>query len=419
MTHSTTLRSMAYGMIIVACITVLAAATLLPALIAILRTRLAGRRGSRAMSHDGQALDRCITTVIRHPRSSALAAAATLLLLAVPLIHIRLDERALPQFSRTDTARTGAVLASRHLGPGALGPIDEVLTLNNTARATPQAVVASYAASLRRVNDVARVESPTLAPGARQIGIAVVPRTPPDAPQTEQLVSHLRDQGGQTTSLLGIARVDVGGPTALNVDLVTLVRHSLWVLLATICLTTYLVLATALRSIVLPLKALLCSMLSVVASLGLTVAVFQDGLLGGSPPGYVDAIAPPLILVLVLALSMDYEMLLLSRIKEARHHAQDDSEAVVVGVSRSAPAITSAALIMVTVFVSFALVAVPSIREIGFSLAVAIALDATIVRLILAPAIMHLLGGRNWWLPTLPQRARRLAQASASDRARW
>ena len=158
-----------------------------------------------------------------------------------------------------------------------------------------------------------------------------------------------------------------------------------------------------LRSVVLPLKAVLMNVLSVAAAYGVLVIVFQwgwfDGFLGFESLGYVQAITPALLLAVVFGLSMDYEVFMLSRIKERYQATGDNRQAVAQGLAASAKTISSAALIMVAVFAIFAGTGVPQIKEIGVGLAVAIALDATIVRLVLVPTTMELMGDGNWWLP--------------------
>ena len=199
------------------------------------------------------------------------------------------------------------------------------------------------------------------------------------------------------------ARLYVGGPTAQNKDFSDLVEGSLWKVALFVVLFSVIVLLLALRSVVLPIKAVLMNVLSVAAAYGVLVMVFQygwfDGIFGYDSLGYVQALTPALLLAIVFGLSMDYEVFMLSRIKERYQATGDNRLAVGQGLAASAGTITSAALIMVAVFTIFAFTGVPQIKEIGVGLAVAIFLDATIVRLVLVPATMELLGDRNWWLP--------------------
>jgi RND superfamily putative drug exporter len=200
----------------------------------------------------------------------------------------------------------------------------------------------------------------------------------------------------------------VGGTTAHVEDFKDLVSGSLWKIALFVMALSYLVLLVLLRSVVLPLKAIVMNMLSVGAAYGVLVAVFQwgwlDGVTGYESLGYINTMTPALLLAIVFGLSMDYEVFLLTRIKERYDATGDTNTAVAQGLAASAKTITSAALIMVAVFAVFAGVGAPSIKEIGVGLAVAIAIDATLVRLVLVPATMELLGKWNWWLPSGLQR---------------
>ncbi len=207
--------------------------------------------------------------------------------------------------------------------------------------------------------------------------------------------------GGE--GLAEVARVDVGGATAGVTDFRDQVAGSMWKIALFVLAFSYLVLLVLLRSVLLPLKAVLMNMLSVAAAYGVLVIVFQygwfDGFLGFQSLGYINTITPPFLLAIVFGLSMDYEVFLLSRIRERYDATGDNRVAVAQGLRRSAATISSAALIMVAVFAVFAGTGVPSVKEIGLGLAVAIALDATLVRLVLVPATMELMGKWNWWLP--------------------
>ena len=176
----------------------------------------------------------------------------------------------------------------------------------------------------------------------------------------------------------------------------------MWKIFLFVLICSYFVLLVVLRSVLLPLKAVLMNLLTVGAAYGVLVMFFQYGWFdwtGYDSLGYVNAITPPLLLAIVFGLSMDYEVFLLSRIKERYHATGDNRRAVAEGLQGSAKVISSAALIMVVVFSVFALTGVPQIKEIGIGLSVAIFLDATLVRLVLVPATMELMGDANWWLP--------------------
>ncbi len=211
------------------------------------------------------------------------------------------------------------------------------------------------------------------------------------------------------TELSRVATVDVGGETARTHDLRAQISGSMWKIFAFILGLSFLVLMVMLRSLLLPLKAVLMNLLSIGAAFGVLVAVFQwgwlDSLLGFDSLGALDTINVPLILAIVFGLSMDYEVFLLSRIRERYMAHGDNKRAVAEGLASSARTISSAALIMTAVFGVFVLTGVPSIKELGLGCAVAIALDATLVRLILVPAAMVLLGRWNWWMPSWLDRA--------------
>ena len=217
--------------------------------------------------------------------------------------------------------------------------------------------------------------------------VTAEPRAGGETPAAEATVERLR---AELPAVAGAGvRVDVGGVTASQLDLVDLIGGSMWKILLFLLGLSYLVLLVLLRSVVLPLKAVLMNLLSVGAAFGVLTVVF----------GELDTLTPPLVLAVVFGLSMDYEVFLLSRIRERYEATGDSRRAVAEGLAASARTITSAAAIMVAVFAVFIAVGVPSIQQIGLGTAVAIAIDATLVRLILVPATMELLGDWNWYLP--------------------
>jgi RND superfamily putative drug exporter len=233
----------------------------------------------------------------------------------------------------------------------------------------------------------------------------VFPRGAGDSDQTFALVDRAREEiiPSSALALDGSAEVRAGGESARIADVRELISGSMWKILLFILGLSFLVLMLMLRSLLLPLKAVVMNLLSIGAAYGVLVAVFQwgwlDGFLGFESNGALDTINVPLILAVVFGLSMDYEVFLLSRIRERYHAHGDNRRAVAEGLAASAPTISSAALIMASVFLVFVFTGVPSIKELGLGNAVAIALDATLVRLVLVPATMQLMGRWNWWLP--------------------
>jgi uncharacterized membrane protein YdfJ with MMPL/SSD domain len=198
-------------------------------------------------------------------------------------------------------------------------------------------------------------------------------------------------------------RVEVGGSAARLRDLKHLIDRSLWKVALFVLGVSFVVLLVLLRSVLLPLKAVVMNLLSVGAAYGVLIAIFQwgwaDGLFGFESDGYIDWFTPPLVLAVVFGLSMDYEVFLLSRIRERYQASGDTTAAVADGLASTARLITSAAVIMIAVYIVFIGTGVSSIKQIGLGTAVAIAVDATLVRLILMPAAMQLFGRWNWWLP--------------------
>jgi RND superfamily putative drug exporter len=325
-----------------------------------------------------------------------------LLALAIPALSLEFGNGALRQFPEGHETRVGAELAAQKAGPGATGPAQVIAELRNgrASGSANSAALSSYASELRRDPEIGRVTRPQPSRDGRAALITVAPRHDPESPQAKALVERLRADPG---ALDGVADVQVGGATAFNKDFIDLVSGSMWKILLFVLVFSYLVLFMLLRSVLLPLKAVVMNLLSVAAAYGVLVMVFQygwfDGLLGFDSLGYVNAMTPPFLLAIVFGLSMDYEVFLLSRIRERYDATGDSRKAVAEGLRASAGTISSAALIMVAVFGVFAGTGTPSIKEIGVGMSVAIALDATLVRLILVPATMEIMGRWNWWLP--------------------
>jgi RND superfamily putative drug exporter len=237
--------------------------------------------------------------------------------------------------------------------------------------------------------------------GADLARITVVAKDAPESEAAEALLDRVRDQYVPAAGLEGQARV--GGSTALNVDLAREISNQLPVVVLAVLALSFVLLAMAFRSLVLPLQAIAMNLLSVGAAYGLIVAVFQWGwgeqLLGFTSEGHIEVFVPLFLFSILFGLSMDYEVFLLSRIREEYLRSGDNQLAVARGLESTARTITSAALVMVTVFAAFAAGRLVPFKEMGFGLAVAVLIDATIVRTILVPAVMRLVGRWNWWMP--------------------
>jgi uncharacterized membrane protein YdfJ with MMPL/SSD domain len=417
MVDNQALRSMALGAMTVVAVSILTATTLLPALIAMLGDRvLPGgivakvlgvfrRRGERP---DREAFwVRWTNRVMAHPWTAVIGVSAVLLTLAIPLLSIETGTQALSQFPKGSDVRVGNELVSKQLG-GGTDPVLVVAGFDSAAAARDgQAAVGRFVRTLEATPGIGSVAPPAVS--GDSVLVQATPSTPSESDATIALVHRLRDSVVPRTGLSRVAVVDVGGETARSQDARDQVSGSMWKIVLFVLALSYLVLMVMLRSLLLPLKAVLMNLLSIGAAFGVLVAIFQwgwfDSLFGFESQGALDTINVPLIFAIVFGLSMDYEVFLMSRIRERYLEHGDNERAVAEGLSSSARTISSAALIMACVFAVFVLTGVPSIKELGMGCAVAIALDATLVRLILVPAAMKLLGGWNWWMPSWLDRA--------------
>jgi RND superfamily putative drug exporter len=406
------IRSIAGATIIVVAAAVLLAIALLPVLIAKL-----GRRASepgylrRRITRlpDGRAngpgfWSRWTDVVIGHPGPSLVGAIVLLLAAAAPTLGLTVRNSAVSQLPRDDQVRLGMDLVARAQGPGALGPLQVIVNgPNRTAIAA--ATITRVSAAIRRDPAVQTVDAIRRSATGKLALITATLRVDPESPAARGAVDRLR---AALPRVADGARIDVGGTTATLLDFDRLVTRQLWRPVLFVLTTACLILLVLLRSPVLALKAALMNLLSVLATYGLLTAVFQDGLLSFLGVHKAVAIYPitlPLVLTLASGLSMDYHIFMLSRIRERYLASGDTRKAVSEALASSASAISSAALIMVTVLLAFVTVGSPSIQQLGFALALVVAIDATIVRLVVVPTGMVLLGDWNWWLPGPLRRA--------------
>jgi len=414
MVDNQALRSMALGAMTVVAVSILTAVTLLPVLIALLGDRVMPggivakvlsffkhrvfRRPQRTATPGPTFWERWTTRVMARPWVAIIASAGTLLFLAIPVLSLETGTEALAQFPKGGDVRVGNELASEQLG-GGTDPIQIVATFEGVP---DRAAVASFERELAATPGVASVAPPAFSDDAVLLQATPIAGSESDA--AVALLDRLRDSVVPASELGQVASVAVGGETARGNDVRIQISGSMWKIILFVLALSFLVLMVMLRSILIPLKAVLMNLLSIGAAYGVLVAIFQwgwfDSVLGFESQGALDTINVPLIFAVVFGLSMDYEVFLMSRIRE-RYMAHGDNErAVAEGLSSSARTISSAALIMTSVFAVFVLTGVPSIKELGLGCAVAIALDATLVRLILVPAAMKLLGAWNWWMPS-------------------
>lgn len=332
---------------------------------------------------------------IQHrPWPALLAAAGILIALSLPLFGIRLgfgDEGNAP---KATTVRSAYDLVAASFGPGSNGP----LYLVSTDTATTAESAAVVDAALGADADVAFF-SPGTQIGESTWSWVVYPKTAPQDEATANLVHRLRDDVLPTTGI----KVNVGGFTAGGIDFATYISGRLPILIGAVLVLSFLLLMVVFRSLLVPLKAVVMNLLSVGAAYGVIVAIFQWGwglsLIGVDKAGPVEAWAPMMLFAIVFGLSMDYEVFLLSRMKEEFDRTGDNATAVADGLAATARVITAAAIIMVCVFSAFVLGDDRNLKLFGLGMAVAVFVDATIVRMVLVPATMELLGDRNWWIP--------------------
>ncbi len=417
MVDNQALRSMALGAMTVVAVSILTAVTLLPALIAMLGDRvLPGGIVGKVLGifrRSGERPDReafwvrWTTRVMARPWVAVIGVSSVLLFLAIPLLSIETGTQAIKQFPTDSDVRVGNELASKQLG-GGTDPVQIVATFGDGSSVRGErAAVVGFSRTIESTPGVGSVAAPAFA--GDSVLFQATPSAPSESDATIALVERLRDSIVPATALAHVATVDVGGETARSQDARTQVSGSMWKIILFVLALSFLVLMVMLRSLLLPLKAVLMNLLSIGAAFGVLVAIFQWGwfsnLLGFESQGALDTINVPLIFAIVFGLSMDYEVFLMSRIREHYLEHGDNERAVAEGLSTSARTISSAALIMTSVFAVFVLTGVPSIKELGLGCAVAIALDATLVRLILVPAAMKLFGDWNWWMPSWLDRA--------------
>ena len=391
-------------------ITVLAAMTLLPAMLGLLGHHL----NSLAIHHRPEP-DPSTTLAARWAHEVArrkvlfcIISLAILLALAAPLLKIELGFTSDSSAPTDTTQRQAYDLIEQGFGPGVNGPLLVAVALPQaaTAGSPEQAALTSLTAAITATPGVQSATGPIPNSDSTAAIIEVIPTTAPTDPGTAVLVRTLRnDTVPQATANGAIwARdVAVGGSTAATVDLTDLIQARLFPFIAGVIIGAFLLLMMVFRSLFVPFKAAVMNLLSIAAAYGFVVAVFQWGwgreLIGLQETVPIVAFVPVMMFAILFGLSMDYEVFLLSRIREDYLRTGDSHTSVVNGLASTARVITSAALIMISVFLSFVTNPSPTVKMIGLGMAVAVFVDATIVRMMLVPATMELAGKWNWWIP--------------------
>jgi len=392
-------------------VTVAAAMTLLPAMLGLLGH---GVNAGRIRKHDERdpstgLAARWARQVASRPVVFCLASLVVLLVVAAPLLKIQLGFTSDSSAPTDTTQRQAFDLLEQGFGPGANGPLLVAIALPDTlAGGSPEeATLAKLAAAIAAEAGVAKATPPIPDSAGNAAIISVTPTTGPTSPDTADLVRTLRSATIPTALVGGAIPVDdvsIGGATASFIDLTDLIEARLFPFILGVILGAFVLLMMVFRSLFVPAKAAVMNLLSIAAAYGFVVAVFQwgwgKGLIGLQEAVPIVAFVPVMMFAILFGLSMDYEVFLLSRIREDYQRSGDSHASVVSGLANTARVITSAALIMISVFLSFVTNPSPTVKMLGLGMAVAVFIDASIVRMMLVPATMELAGKWNWWIPS-------------------
>jgi putative drug exporter of the RND superfamily len=407
--------SFLYGLAIAAAIgvafTMIAALTLLPALLGFIGPKVLSRRQKRELAARGPRVvgagtkgfwPRWAGFVARRPVLPAVVALGLVLLMAAPFFSLRLGSADQGNDPVGTPTRTAYDLLAAGFGPGFNGPL-LVVAVSPGATSDTAAVDRLVADIKTQPNVAAAVPAPPASSDAAVTLVTVFPKSAPQGAATTDLIDHLR----QSTIPAAVAgtglTVYVGGNTAIFVDFATVLSQKLPLFIGLVVLLSFLLLAVVFRSFVIPATAAVMNLLSIAAAFGILIAVFQHGTLGSlfgvNRPGPIEAFLPVMMFAILFGLSMDYEVFLVSRIHEEWLKSGDNKTAVRNGLAATGKTITAAALIMILVFGSFIAGGLRVIKEFGLGLAAGIAVDAVIIRMAIVPAVMMLLGRSNWWFP--------------------
>ncbi|HWX97662.1 MAG TPA: MMPL family transporter [Solirubrobacteraceae bacterium] len=387
--------------------TMLAALTILPAVLSRFGERVA--RPSRRARKSGESAEarearsvwaRWAGFIQRHPWPGALAGLAIMLTLAAPALALRLGNSDAGNNPTSTTTRHSYDLLAKGFGRGYNGPLQVVASLPH---AGDSAAVAAVAASLRASGDVASVSPARLSPNGQTAVFLVYPTSAPQSLATSNLVENLRKHTLPPLAQSTGARILVGGQQATTIDFTSVLSSKLPLFIGIVVALSALLLLIVFRSLVIPLQAAFMNLLSIGAALGVVVAIFQWGWLGSFfnvKGGPIEAFIPVMLFAIVFGLSMDYEVFLVSRIHEEWTRRRDATQAVTRGLASTGRVITAAATIMICVFLSFAVGDERVLKLFGLSLATAVFLDAFVVRILLLPSVLELLGRRTWAIPS-------------------
>ena len=395
--------ALGYSASIVVAIAVIVAITLLPAFLGFAGTRVLSRsqrQHTNVTASGPSGWVRWAHWVAHHPWRSSIAATIVLLMLAIPVLDMQLGQADAGTAPTSTTHRRAYDLLADGFGDGFNGPLLLVVDLGPN----PDLTIIDQITTAVTADDGVQAVSPAQVNTAGDTAIiTAIPTTKPQDEATSSLVHRLRDTTLPSVTEGTDTAVFVGGPTAGFIDQSDKISARLPWFIAVVVAMSFLLLMIVFRSILVPLKAALLNLLSIGAAYGVVVAVFQwgwgRGIIGLDDAVPIASFVPMMMFAILFGLSMDYEVFILSRIREEYHRGHSNIDSVVEGLGATAKVITAAALIMISVFLGFVVSPDPIVKMMGVGLATAVAVDATIVRMVLLPSSMALVGDANWWLP--------------------
>jgi uncharacterized membrane protein YdfJ with MMPL/SSD domain len=413
------LRSMGVGGLLIPLVSIGAALTLQPALLSLLGHRVGGRAPIGGRNGGSGLWARLARAIMRRPVSFLAGGTAVLLAMAVPALSLEVSPGSFASISSAQPSIVGLDLLRNGVGAGAVAPTHVVVDTGALGRATAPAT----RAAVDRLGDrlvldpeallvASGARAPYVDPSRRYTRLIVAGRHEYGEEESRSFVGRLRRQLVPAAGFPAGTRVYAGGAPPQGVDFLDRAYAAFpWLVLGILGLT-YLVLLRAFRSLVLPLKAVLLNLLTTAAVYGLLVAVFQWGtaakVFGIAPTGQIEGWIPIFLFAVLFGISMDYEVFLVTRMREVWDESGDNALAIATGLERTGPIVTAAALVMAAAFCGFLAGSVTGLKQLGLALALGVVLDATLVRGVLVPALMTVLGRWNWWLPERVARAVRV-----------
>src|SRR3954471_6956799 len=401
------LRSVGYGGMLIPLVSVVVAITLLPAMLVSFGPRLDKRR-LRSDDQASHAWTGWALRVVKNRWAAAASAGLVLLLLLLSASYLKLGVASSDSLAKKGDARTGLVaLKDSGIGSGVMAP-QEVIVGSRGAKA-----VVAATRPLAGVHGAVAPSDPSWTSGGRS-DVLVLPTPDAGSSQAGDLTKEVRDRAHEAAP-----GAKLGGLVAQNEDFIDAVYGNFPLMIALIAVITYILLAPAFRSLILPLKAVILNIVSVAAAWGVLQFVWQAGhgsdeIWGIAPTGAITAWIPLMLFAFLFGLSMDYEVFILSRVREEYDRTHDTTEAIVTGIGRTGRLVTSAALILFLAFVSMASGSETDVKVMATGLAAGILLDATVIRALLVPALVSLFGKWNWWMPKGPARLLRVQPSESA-----